>query len=439
VSLLAVGMSHRSAPVGLLERAALPADGVTKLLDDLMGAPAVDEAMVLSTCNRVEVYASVDMFHPGVAVVSELIARHLGVGFDDLSAHLYVHYEDRAAQHLFSVTASLDSMLIGEQQILGQVRSAFRLAQQRGDTGRVLHEAVEHALRAAKRAHAETGIGAAGTTMVEVGLGLAPAGSGRHAVVVGAGAMASVAVGALKKAGVTEITVVSRTLASARLLADRAGGAACPMSDLEGALAGADIVVSCTGADALVIGTDVIERVMAGRLARELFVLDIALPRDVDPRAAAIPGVRVVDLDVLKPVLEAATTADDVAEVRAIVAQELAAYVEARHAAGVAPTVVALRDKAAQVVNAELHRLERRLPELDPVATAEIASAMRRVVEKLLHAPTVRVQQLAGGVGPESYPEALRRLFDLDQAGPASLVSPEIVLDLPPNPSEAQQ
>jgi glutamyl-tRNA reductase len=436
MSLLVVGMSHRSAPVGLLERVAMPAEATTKLLDDLMGAPAVDEAMVLSTCNRIEVYASVDKFHPGVAVVSDLIARHLGVGFDDLSAHLYVHYEDRAAQHLFAVAASLDSMLIGEQQILGQVRTAFRVAQERGDAGRVLHEAVEHALRAAKRAHAETGIGEAGTTMVEVGLGLAASGpgalAGSHAVVVGAGAMASVAVGALKAAGATGTVVVSRTLASARSLAERAGGTARPMSDLEEALAGADVVVSCTGANALVISAEVVERVMAKRPGRALFILDIALPRDVEPRAAAIDGVRVVDLDVLKPVLEAATTADDVSDVRAIVAQELAAYVDARQAAGVAPTVVALRDKAAQVVNAELHRLERRLPELDAVATAEVASAMRRVVEKLLHAPTVRVQQLAGGVGPESYPEALRRLFDLDQAGPAALVSPDVTLPKSP-------
>jgi glutamyl-tRNA reductase len=442
MSLLVVGMSHRSAPVGLLEQALLSGDATAKMLDDLRAAPAVDEAMVLSTCNRVEVYASVDKFHPGVAVVSDLIARHLGVGFDDLAAHLYVHYEDRAAQHLFAVAASLDSMLIGEQQILGQVRAAFRAAQERGDAGRVLHEAVEHALRAAKRAHAETGIGDAGTTMVQVGLSLADIAPARSsAVVVGAGAMASVAVGALKAAGVANIVVVSRTLAGAALLAERAGGTARPIGELEEALADADIVVSCTGAAALVIGADVIERVIAGRSGRELYLLDIALPRDVDPRAAALSGVRLVDLEVLKPVLEAATTSDDIAEVRAIVAQELAAYIEARQAAGVAPTVVALRDKAAQVVSAELHRLERRLPTLDETARAEVATAMRRVVEKLLHAPTVRVQQLAGGVGPESYPEALRRLFDLDQAGPAALVSPAVVAGpavAPVKPEQAQ-
>jgi glutamyl-tRNA reductase len=256
--------------------------------------------------------------------------------------------------------------------------------------------------------------------------------TGRRAVVVGAGAMASVAAGALRNAGVGELVVMSRTLANATNLAGRVGGVARPMSDLEETLATADIVVSCTGANALVITKAAIERAMSARQTDDsLFLLDIAMPRDIEAEAAGVPGVRLVDLELLKPVLEAATTADDVAEVRAIVAQELASYVDARQAAGVAPTVVALRDKAAQVVNAELHRLERRLPDLDATASAEIASAMRRVVEKLLHAPTVRVQQLAGGVGPESYPEALRRLFDLDQAGPAALVSPDVAIQLP--------
>ncbi|HEY0870838.1 MAG TPA: glutamyl-tRNA reductase, partial [Acidothermaceae bacterium] len=208
MSLLVVGLSHRSAPLPLLERVSLPAEAAGKLLDDVVAAPAVDEAMLLSTCNRVELYASVEKFHAGVAALSELLARHTGVDFDELSPHVYVHYEERAAQHLFAVTSSLDSMLVGEHQILGQVRTAFRNAQDRGDAGSVLHEVVEHALHAAKRAHAETGIDTAGSTLVEAGLQLgvealrgkgassieADAGlAGRRAIVVGAGSMASVA------------------------------------------------------------------------------------------------------------------------------------------------------------------------------------------------------------------------------------------------------
>jgi glutamyl-tRNA reductase len=427
VSLLVVGLSHRSASLPLLERVSLSADASGKLLDDVVAAPAVDEAMLLSTCNRVELYASVEKFHAGVAALSELLARHTGVGFDDLSPHMYVHYEERAAQHLFSVASSLDSMLVGEHQILGQVRAAFRQAQERGDAGSALHEVVEHALHAAKRAHAETGIDAAGTTLIEAGLeaGAAAVGglSGRRAVVVGAGSMASVAVTRLRAAGVSDLLVVSRTFATAQALAARAGGRSAPITELEHELASADVVVTCTGADGQVLPADVVERAMAQRPNRPLFVLDVAVPRDVDPRVAGIAGVTILDLDALKPVVDSATAADDVREARRIVDEELAAYLASRRAAGVAPTVVALRAKAAEVVEVELLRLERRLPQLDDNARDELAATVRRVVDKVLHAPTVRVQELAETAAPESYPEALRRLFDLDPAAPAALAA----------------
>lgn len=431
MSLLVVGLSHRSAPMSLLERVSLSPESAGKLLDDVVAAPAIDEAMLLSTCNRVELYAAVEKFHAGVAALSELLARHAGVVFDELSPYVYVHYEERAVQHLFAVTASLDSMLVGEHQILGQVRNAFRVAQERGDAGTALHEAVEHALHAAKRAHAETGIDAAGTTLIDLGLRVGGANigdfSGRRALVVGAGSMASVAAAALSSSGVGDLVVVSRTLSNAQNLAARVNARAVPITDLEHELADADVVVSCTGAEGVVLPADVVARAMSTRPDRPLFVLDVALPRDVDPAASEIAKVTVLDLDALKPVVEQATAADDVREARRIVDEELTAYMSVRTASGVAPTVVALRDKAARVVVAELHRLERRLPHLDAAARDEIESTVRRVVDKLLHAPTVRVQELAGLAGPESYPEALRRLFDLDPAAPAAIVAPEAV------------
>jgi glutamyl-tRNA reductase len=431
VSLLVVGLSHRSAPISLLERVALRDDAAGKLLDDVVAAPAVDEAMLLSTCNRVEVYASVDKFHAGVAAVSELLARHTMVPFEELSPFVYVHYEDRAVQHLFAVAASLDSMLVGEHQVLGQVRASFKTAQDRGDAGTALHDAVEHALHAAKRVHAETGIDAAGATLIDVGLRVgAPEGlAGRTAVIVGAGAMASVAAASLTSSGVAQIVVASRTEDSARALAARVGGRTVSVDQLGLALREADVVVSCTGADGIVLSREVVERAVAARADRPIFILDVALPRDVDPAAGAVSGVTLVDLDQLKPVVENATAADDVREARRIVDEELTAYVAARRASGVAPTVVALRDKAAQVVSAELRRLERRLPQLDDGAREEVAVAVRRVVDKLLHAPTVRVQELAGLAGPQSYPEALRRLFDLDPATPAAIAAPAPVED----------
>jgi glutamyl-tRNA reductase len=434
VSLLVVGLSHRSAPLPLLERTSLSVDAAGKLLDDVVAAPAVDEAMLLSTCNRVELYASVEKFHAGVAALSELLARHTAVGFDELSPYVYVHYEDRAAQHLFAVTSSLDSMLVGEHQILGQVRAAFRTARDRGDAGSALHDVIERALHAAKRVHAETGIDAVGTTLIEAGLRLgAPGGlEGHHAVVVGAGSMASIAVAALRAAGVGDLVVASRTMPTAQLLAARAGGRAAAMADLENEIADADVVVTCTGSDSQVLPFDVVERAMAARADRPLFILDVAVPRDVDPRVSELAGVSLYDIDALAPLVDNAAAADDVLDARRIVDMELAAYVSARRASGVAPTVVALRDKGAQMVAAELHRLERRLPNLDDAARAEIAATMQRVVDKVLHAPTVRVQELADTAGPTSYPEALRRLFDLDPSAPAALVAPDLTDDETP-------
>jgi glutamyl-tRNA reductase len=434
MSLLVVGLSHRSAPMSLLERVSLRDDAAGKLLDDVVAAPAIHEAMLLATCNRVELYAAVEKFHPGVAAVSELLARHAGVPFDELSPFVYVHYEDRAVQHLFAVAASLDSMLVGEHQILGQVRAAFKTAQERGGAGGTLHDAVEHALHAAKRVHAETGIDAAGATLIDAGLRVGMPGgvAGRRALIVGAGAMASVAAATLASSGAADIVVASRTLQSARVLAARVEGRAVAIGELETMLADRDVVVSCTGADGIVLSQEAVARAVASRADRPLFIFDVALPRDVDPEAAAIEGVTLLDLEQLRPVLENATAVDDVREARRIVDEELANYVAARQASGVAPTVVALRDKAAQVVNAELHRLDRRLPQLDGLARDEVAATVRRVVDKLLHAPTVRVQELAGLAGPQSYPEALRRLFDLDPATPAAIVAPAPVEDVTP-------
>jgi glutamyl-tRNA reductase len=418
--------------VGLLERAAVVDAAVDKLLDDLVAAPHVAEVMLLATCNRVEVYAEVDKFHGGVADVSGLLAQHVGMGLEQLSAHLYVHYEERAAQHLFAVACGMDSMLVGESQILGQVRSAFRLAQERGTAGRMLHEVVQHALRTGKRARAETDIGQAGASLVSVGLGIAEETLdglvGRRALVVGAGSMSAVAVAALQRAGLGDVAIANRTPEKAQLLAERFGGRAVPLSQVPAELHVADVVVSCTGATGYVISESVVTQAVGARGKSPLFLLDLALPRDIEPAAAHASGVTLLDLERLGALLgdgeQSQAVADDVAEVGRIIDEEVLAYTEARRAAGVAPTVVALRSKAQQVVATELKRLDRRLPELDDRAREEVATAVRRVVEKLLHAPTVRVQQLSQTMGPGSYAEALRELFEL---GPAAAQAAQAV------------
>jgi glutamyl-tRNA reductase len=420
VSILVVGLSHRSAPVALLERTAVTGDRLGKLLKDVHATANVDGAVVVSTCNRIEVYADVEKFHAGVSSISELISRHSGVPLDELSRHLYVHYEERAIQHVFSVACGLDSMVVGEGQITGQLRAALKLAQKYGTLDRALNEAIQQALRVGKRARNETGIDRAGASLVSVGLSRAGSLKGRRALVVGAGSMSSLAVATLAREDIGEIVIANRTYERGVRLAEAtdAPARAIRFADLRESLAEADIVVSCTGATGLVITPDMIQG--------PVFLLDLALPHDVDRAVRELPGVTLVGLDDLGESDDAPAEADTDA-VRRIVCEEVDAFQLSLVAATVAPTVVALRSKAAEVVEAELGRLGGRLPELDDKARAEIAQTVRRVVDKLLHAPTVRVKELAASPGGDTYADALRELFDLDPKAPEAVIRAEDV------------
>jgi glutamyl-tRNA reductase len=429
VTLLVVGLSHKSAPVGTLERAAISGDALDKLRRDVLHAEHIAGTFIVSTCNRVEIYAEVDKFHGGVSAISELLARHSGIALAELTPHLYVHYEDRAVQHLLDVTCGLDSMVVGESQILGQVRQALGVAREQETLGRQLGALGALALRTGKRAHAETGIDRAGANLVSVGIGLAAAllpgqrGAGdnplrrRRVLVVGAGSMSALAAATAARMGAAAIVVANRTPGHAERLAATHGGTVTGLAGLPDAMRAADLVISCTGAAGVMITRAALAEVMARRAAAPLVLLDLAMPRDVDPAAAALAGVTLIDLEAVgtAPGAGRAAAADeDVAAVRVIVAEEFAAWASAERAASVTPTVVALRAKAAQVVDAELARLNGRLAGLDDHSMGEIGRTVRRVVDKLLHAPTVRMKELASGPGGDGYATALRVLFDLD-------------------------
>lgn len=477
MSLLVVGLSHRSAPVSVLERASLAAETQAKLLQDTLAAEPAVEAAVLATCNRIELYADVDKFHAGVAELSTLLAQHSGVGLDELTPYLYVHYEDRAVHHLFSVACGLDSMVVGEGQILGQIKDALALGQEAHTAGRLLNDLFQQALRVGKRAHSETGIDRAGQSLVTFGLEQLAAGAdvtgwarGKRALVIGAGSMSSLAAATLARAGVAEIVVANRTRARADRLVEilhQPGGTgvaarAVEMAAVTGELTRADVVVSCTGATGLVLTAEAVagalglafapvseapaasvpappadpdrhaawvENGAAGTVRQavrratvpaqgagpvRLALLDLAMPRDIDGASARLDGVRLVDIESLAEASADAPMAADVDQVRTIVADEVAAFGAAQRAAHITPTVVALRTMAAGVVAGEIARLDGRLPDLDEKQRAEISQTVRRVVDKLLHAPTVRVKQLASEPGGAGYADALRELFDLD-------------------------
>ncbi|MGR7024058.1 glutamyl-tRNA reductase [Geodermatophilus sp. URMC 62] len=424
MSLLAVGISHQTAPVALLEQFAMSRDDQVKALHELVESDHVSESLVLATCNRVEVFAEVDRFHGGVAEVSRVLARQAGATVEELSPYVTVHYEDQAVAHLFTVAAGLDSMVVGETQVLGQLRAAYALAQELGTVGRELHPVAQHALRVGKRVHAETGIDRAGANLVTVSLDHAEARvgplAGRPALVVGAGSMGALAATTLSRRGAL-VTVASRSPESAARLAAAVDGDTAELADLPRAIASADVLVTCTGATGLVVSTDAVATAMAGRTGRPLAVVDLALPRDVDPGVAALPGVHVVDLALLQGERSAAggdpvtgpVGADDVSAAHVLIEAETALLRAERQAAAVAPTVSALRSQAAEVVDAELLRLSTRLPDLDARARNEIARTVRRVVDKLLHEPTVRVKELASTPGGVDYADALRALFGL--------------------------
>jgi glutamyl-tRNA reductase len=419
MTVLVVGLSHRSAPVDLLERAVLGPDAAAKLLEDVLASDHASEALVLSTCNRIEVYAEVDKFHGGLAQVSELLARQSAVDLDELTPHLYVHYEDRAVAHLFSVACGLDSMVVGESQVLGQVRAALRIAQDSGTVGRQLGELAQQALRVGKRARTETGIDRAGRSLVTAGLEHASAVvgpvDGLDVLVVGVGAMSALAATVVAQSG-GRVTVANRTFDRGSRLADTVGGRAIELADVPAALIAADLVVSCTGAVGHVLGADLLAAAVAARPVggRPLVVLDLALPRDVDPAAGELDGLAVIDLETLAEVLATGEHVADVDAARTIVAEEVAAFLGWQRAVSVAPTVVALREMADAVVRSELVRLNGRVPDLDDRERSEIALTVTRVVEKLLHVPTVRVKELATEPGGQAYADALGKLFDLD-------------------------
>jgi glutamyl-tRNA reductase len=435
MSLLVVGLSHRSAPVSVLERAALTADVQVKLLQDALAAEPAVEAAVLATCNRIELYADVDKFHAGVAELSTLLSQHSGVGLEELTPYLYVHYEDRAVHHLFSVACGLDSMVVGEGQILGQIKDALATAQELHTAGRLMNDLFQQALRVGKRAHSETGIDRAGQSLVSFGLQQLAAGGAvgawakhKRALVIGAGSMSSLAAATLARAGVDEVVVANRTLERAERLAqilNEPGGPgvparAVPMDDVVAELTRADVAVSCTGASGLVLTAEAVEAALTGG-ERRLAVLDLAMPRDIDAAVHRLDGVRLVDIESLAEASADEPMAADVDQVRGIVSEEVAAFGAAQRAAHITPTVVALRTMAADVVAGEMARLEGRLPSLDDKQRAEITQAVRRVVDKLLHAPTVRVKELAAEPGGAGYADALRTLFDLDPEAVASV------------------
>lgn len=432
---LVVGVSHRTAPVALLERLAVPAAEAPRMLGELLARSYVGEAVLLSTCNRVEVYAAVSAFHGGLTDVAAVLAARAGCAPSELAPHLYVHYEADAVRHAYRVAAGLDSMVVGESQILGQLREAYAVAAEHDTVGRLLHELMQQALRVGKRAHAETGIDRAGQSVVKAALEVAalrrggsprrvdaadelPSLEGLGALVVGAGAMGALALATLRRAGAAPLAVANRGAARAERLAEAYAARVVAFGDLGAALADVDIVVCATAAPETVLTGPVVRAALDRRDGRPLVILDLAVPRDVDPAVAGLPGVVLVDIERLGAENLNHVAAADVDAAEQIVAGEVEAFLDWLRGTEVAPTVAALRARADEVVAAELQRLAQRRPDLTDEQRAEVARTVHRVVQRLLHSPTVRVRELAARPDGRAAAALLRELFDLQVRGP---------------------
>lgn len=426
MSVLVVGMSHQSAPVDVLERAALDTDGATKLAHAVLDNPHITESVVISTCNRVELYVDTDRFHGSVEDATAQLAQHTTLSRDEFVRHVYVHYDDAAVAHLFEVASGLDSMILGESQILGQVRESLHTAQAESTVGTALNSLFQQALRVGKRGHAETGIDRLGPSIVTAAFeaGLGDIADSRF-LVAGAGTMANLAVRTLVDRGVdpARIWVANRTFQRAFDLVATFGVSAVRWESLDVELAGADVLITCTGATGTVFDAERISRA-TNRGDRALTVIDLALPRDVAHDVRDLPGVSVVDLEVLAVRHADTALSEDIAQVREIVKQELESFAAAKAAATVTPTVVALRSMATEVVGAEFERLMAKLPDVDDATAREIRRGLHRVAEKLIHAPTVRVKELSAEPEGLTYATALANLFALDPSTIEAVSSP---------------
>jgi glutamyl-tRNA reductase len=424
MAILTLGVSFRRAPIELLERLAFTDDDLAKaygVADDLDG---VEGAVILSTCNRVEVYGEVTSYHAGFLALKRLLTQTREVAAEELADPMYAHWERDAADHLFAVASGLDSMVLGETQIYAQVREALRRAEAEGAAAAPLTALFHSAARAGRRVRQETSLGAAPDAFVALGADIAEdavAGlAGREVVVVGAGMMAALAVKHLRQRGVGPVRVLNRSLEHARALAERTNAEHGDLDALPEAMRHADLVVSATGAAGIVIKRATVADAMTARDGRPLVLLDLAVPRDVEPETAYVDGVRVIDIVSLRERLDEhdARTAGEIARAHEIVADEVHRYVVRRRGDELAPLIREMRRRGDDVVRGEIDRFAARLGELTPDEREAVEAIARGIAAKLLHDPIVALKERSepgtGGV----HAQVLAELLGIDIVEP---------------------
>ena len=419
MSVVVIGVNHRTSPLGVLERVAVGAEAMPKALHALASKDNIREAVVLSTCNRTEVYAVTEKFHAAYDDIADFFCELGGLRSEELHQHLYSQHDDAAVRHLFEVACGLDSAVIGENEILGQVRDAWSLAQASGAARTTLNLLFRHALETGKRARSETGISRSTTSIsfaaVEMARELLGTLAYRKVLIVGAGTMGEGVAVALSMNSTTEVTVINRTESRGRDLAERLGASTRPIAELRDALLDTDVVVTCIGSGNFILDREMIEPLMAGRSGRTLFIVDISVPRDVEESVGAIPGVELRNLDDLRDWVRSGVEhrEGEATKVGSIVAEEVERYGLDATARQAAPLIAAMHTSAENIRISELERHARRLADLSPEQTEAIEALTHGIVAKLLHEPSVRLKESAGTPQGERLADALRDLFDL--------------------------
>ncbi len=420
MAVLTLGISYRRASIDLLERLAFTDDDMTKAYRHASDLDALGETVILSTCNRVEVYASTPSYHAGFLALKRLLTETRGIAADELAEPLYSHWERDAAEHLFGVAAGLDSMVLGETQIHAQVREALRRAEGEEAAGPSLTGLFHAATRAGRRVRQETSLGAAPDAFVALGTDVARDAlgglAGRDAVVIGAGQMASLAVAHLRREGIGPVRILNRSLEHARTLAERTNAEHGDLDALPDALRHADLVMCATGAAGVVIREDVVRDASVARAGRPIVLLDLAVPRDVEPSAGTIEGVRLIDVAVLRERLADVDeeTAANIALANQIVTEEVGRYVVRRRADALAPLIRALRRRGDEIMSAELQRHASRLTRLSLDERAAVEALARGIVAKLLHDPIVGLKERGEPETQKLYARVLAELLGLD-------------------------
>ena len=394
MAVLALGVSFRRAPIDLLERLSFTEDDLVKAYRRVEDLDGIDEAVVLSTCNRVEVYGWVDAYHSGFLALKRLLAETRSVAGQELADAMVAHWERDAVEHLFSVAGGLDSMVLGETQIQSQVREALRSAEAEHSAGRQLTGLFHAATRAGRRIRQETAIGAAPDAFVGRGTELAASVlgdlAGRSVVVIGAGSIASLAVKHVRTHGAGPVRILNRSQEHARSLAERTKAEHGDLDALPAAMRDADLVISATGATGFVVHADAVREARRPGDA-PLVLVDLAVPRDVEPEARSIPGVTLLDVDALRD--PGRGDEDAVDQARTIVAEEVRRFVVRRRGDELAPLIRAIRRRGDDVLQAELARHAGRLAQLTPDERAAVEALARGIVAKLLHDPIVALKE----------------------------------------------